>query len=276
MDDPFSNRKFLKRHDYASQKGWEFQYERDPIKESKFFNDKKYGSKESSFAAAVAHRDAFLKAASELGYYDPETPNSRYELPLLLALSARNTSGIVGVHRAHRDRKGRPNPEINWIANYKDDSGKNIQKKYPVTRLGEKQALLEAVTFRRNYEQRVVSVTTDIQYKARINEHIEELGLLLEYIAALTDDSDVFFFLGTINNPLLSHTYKQDMLNVRIGQQRFRKLVLDLWNHKCSVTGARVFITAAHIKPWSQSDNTERLDPFNGLPLSPVYDKAFA
>ena len=49
MDDPFSNRKFLKRHDYASQKGWEFQYERDPIKESKFFNDKKYGSKESSY-----------------------------------------------------------------------------------------------------------------------------------------------------------------------------------------------------------------------------------
>jgi len=97
----------------------------------------------------------------------------------------------------------------------------------------------------------------------------------LEYIAALEEDADVFFFLGTINNPELSATTKQEMLNVRIGQQRFRKLVLNMWSHKCVITGASQFITASHIKPWSESDNSERLDPFNGLALSPVYDKAF-
>ena len=108
-----------------------------------------------------------------------------------------------------------------------------------------------------------------------IEKHLHELNALLEYIATLEEDADVFFFLGTINNPLLSSTTKQEMLNVRIGQQRFRKLVLDMWGHKCAITGARQFITASHIKPWSLSDNSERLDPFNGFALSPVYDKAF-
>jgi predicted restriction endonuclease len=32
---------------------------------------------------------------------------------------------------------------------------------------------------------------------------------------------------------------------------------------------------ASHIKPWRASDNTERLDTYNGLLLLPNLDKAF-
>lgn len=34
-------------------------------------------------------------------------------------------------------------------------------------------------------------------------------------------------------------------------------------------------LVASHIKPWSVSDNFERLDPYNGLLLLPNYDKLF-
>lgn len=274
-NEEFPDRKYLKRLDKGSEHRWQFQFERDPIKESKSFSDSKYGSKALSYQAARDYRDGFLQSAFDLGILDPNDPSLRHSIPLVLALSPRNTSGIVGVSREHRERKDRKSPEVNWVANYQDETGKNKQKSFPITRLGEKEALIRAVTFRREFVLRVAESTTNSIKREYIDKHIQELNALLEYIAALEDDADVFFFLGTINNPLLSSTTKQEMLNVRIGQQRFRKLVLDMWGHKCAVTGAGQFITASHIKPWSVSDNSERLDPFNGLALSPVYDKAF-
>lgn len=274
-NEEFPDRKYLKRLDRGSEHRWQFQFERDPIKESKNFSDSTYGSKALSYQAAKNHRDEFLRSAFELGILDHNDPSLRHSIPLVLSLSPRNTSGIVGVSREHRERKDRKSPEIGWVANYQDDTGKNKQKQFPVTKLGEKEALFRAVTFRRDFVQRVAEKTSNSMKREYIEKHLHELNALLEYIATLEEDADVFFFLGTINNPLLSSTTKQEMLNVRIGQQRFRKLVLDMWGHKCAITGARQFIIASHIKPWSLSDNSERLDPFNGFALSPVYDKAF-
>lgn len=271
----YSDRKYLKRSDRGGEHRWQFQFERDPIKESKAFSDSTYGSKVLSYQAARNYRDAFLKSAYELGILDPDAPSLRHSIPLVLTLSPRNTSGIVGVSREDRPRKDRNKREVSWVANYQDDSGKNKQKQFFVARLGEKEALFRAVSFRREFVHRIAEEATNSIKREYIEKHLQELDSLLEYIVALKEDADVFFFLGTINNPLLSSTTKQEMLNVRIGQQRFRKLVLDMWGHKCAITGAAQFITASHIKPWSVADNSERLDPFNGLPLSPVYDKAF-
>ncbi len=98
---------------------------------------------------------------------------------------------------------------------------------------------------------------------------------MFEYVDALQDGPELFFFLSTINNPEIAATEKHDMLARRIGQERFRRFVLGLWEGKCAVTGANQLLTAGHIKPWSDSTDLERLDPYNGLALSPVYDKAF-
>jgi predicted restriction endonuclease len=81
--------------------------------------------------------------------------------------------------------------------------------------------------------------------------------------------------MSTINSSTISPTEKQDILAIRIGQARFRKLVSAFWHGRCAITGSTQFLTAGHIKPWSESSDVERLDPFNGLALSPVYDKAF-
>ena len=46
---------------------------------------------------------------------------------------------------------------------------------------------------------------------------------------------------------------------------------------QCAVTGCSELrlLRASHIKPWKSANNQERLDPFNGLLLSPNLDAAF-
>ena len=34
-------------------------------------------------------------------------------------------------------------------------------------------------------------------------------------------------------------------------------------------------LIASHIKPWAASNNIEKIDPYNGYILSPLYDKLF-
>jgi predicted restriction endonuclease len=71
-------------------------------------------------------------------------------------------------------------------------------------------------------------------------------------------------------------TQKAVMVNTRVGQGRFREDLINHWQG-CAVTKFQnySFLIASHIKPWSKSDNEERLDPFNGLLLLANIDKAF-
>lgn len=82
---------------------------------------------------------------------------------------------------------------------------------------------------------------------------------------------------AVLNLPNIPETEKQAIVKSRVGQGRFREGVLSLWSRKCAVTGLSIenLVRASHIKPWADSDNVERLDSYNGLPLSPIYDAAF-
>ncbi len=73
-----------------------------------------------------------------------------------------------------------------------------------------------------------------------------------------------------------TETERTALTKSRIGQGVFRDGLIRLWGG-CAVTGykRRVMLLASHIKPWSASSNIERLDPYNGLLLSPTVDKLF-
>ncbi|MDD2608679.1 MAG: HNH endonuclease signature motif containing protein [Giesbergeria sp.] len=73
-----------------------------------------------------------------------------------------------------------------------------------------------------------------------------------------------------------SPTEKCNLVKSRIGQGIFRQKLMAYWG-ACSVTGFKdtQLLVASHIKPWSVSNNAERLDPFNGLLLIPNLDKTF-
>ncbi len=274
MEEPdLGEHRYIKRRE--SERFWQFQFEREPFKETKAFYDKEHGSKEASLQAAREHRNTFFRAAAELGFVGPDGSIHIDPMPIQLVISSRNKSGIIGVSREVRTARPRRPPEKTWIANFKNDLGQNDQKSFSIKGLGEKQALLAALRWRRDYVARVLAGIRVPLHKALVRKHLEELDFLHEYIDSLVQDADVFTLLATLNNPMLSPTEKHDFLARRIGQERFRRAVLARWEDKCAITGATCFLTAGHIKPWSESTDEERLDPSNGIALSPVYDRAF-
>ncbi len=273
--DTDTDTKYLKRRDRGTEHGWQFQFELDPLKESKYFADSKYGDRNSSLEAARRYRDEFIATAIDLGLMTEEWEVAGSDVPILLNLTARNTSGIVGVCRVVSTRKGTVRPEETWAANFRTNALKRQQRKFSVNKLGEKGALLAALRFRREYVASVVDSVTLQHKKEQVAKHCDDLGFLIEYVESLVDEADIYTFLSTLNRPDLSVTEKQALIDTRIGQARFRKLVLAIWRDACCITGATVFLTAAHIKPWAQADGNERLDPYNGLALSPNLDKAF-
>ena len=74
----------------------------------------------------------------------------------------------------------------------------------------------------------------------------------------------------------IAETEKEAIIRARIGQGQFRNRLLSYWAG-CSITGCKLtnILIASHIKPWRNSNNPERLDVFNGLLLTPNYDKLF-
>lgn len=79
------------------------------------------------------------------------------------------------------------------------------------------------------------------------------------------------------SNPDIGKTERKQFIAARIGQGKFRDDVLLLWGDACAVTGCNVkeALRASHIIPWKDSDNQQRLDPYNGLPLVASLDALF-
>jgi hypothetical protein len=75
----------------------------------------------------------------------------------------------------------------------------------------------------------------------------------------------------------IDRTERDLLVKARVGQGRFRQNLLDYWRCACPVTGCNDYrvLVASHIKRWCDSDNRERLDPFNGLLLTPNMDRLF-
>lgn len=65
-------------------------------------------------------------------------------------------------------------------------------------------------------------------------------------------------------------------VKTRVNQHTFRQIVLANYSGKCAITGIDIpdLLIASHIIPWSANEQ-ERLNPENGICLSPLYDKAF-
>ena len=64
----------------------------------------------------------------------------------------------------------------------------------------------------------------------------------------------------------------------RLGQNSFREKILKYWHGKCPLTGISEteLLRASHIIPWNRCEAEEdRLDPDNGILLSPLWDAAF-
>lgn len=106
----------------------------------------------------------------------------------------------------------------------------------------------------------------------------EELVFLSEKILAEKENStienkyqDLLFDIKDLKGETIIREVK-----TRVNQSVFRQMVLANYSTKCAITGIDIpqLLFASHIIPWSANEN-ERLNPENGICLSPLYDKAF-
>lgn len=83
--------------------------------------------------------------------------------------------------------------------------------------------------------------------------------------------------LNEIREEHRNKTTQDTFVAARLGQGQFRAEVLERWGSQCCLTGSTTqeAIIASNIKPWKDSNNCERLDSHNGLPLIATVDKLF-
>ena len=93
--------------------------------------------------------------------------------------------------------------------------------------------------------------------------------------APLTDDLKAELSSSELE---LAATEAPRVVRERIGQQRYRKALEQLWDGKCAVTGVSepCLLRASHAKPWAECETgKERLSPFNGFLLNVALDALF-
>jgi len=118
------------------------------------------------------------------------------------------------------------------------------------------------------HEQRLLAI-----YRTAVGDPVGLAGRLeeqpLDDAEELIDDKDVN----------ISTKEGRDVLRLvkaRVNQSIFRTMVLDNYGSRCCLTGIPIpqVLRASHIIPWAE-DETNRMNPSNGLCLSATYDAAF-
>ena len=73
-------------------------------------------------------------------------------------------------------------------------------------------------------------------------------------------------------------TESERVVVMRVGQEIFRKALMDYWGGTCPLTGIKdpALLRASHIVPWAECETDSlRLDVHNGILLSSLWDAAF-
>ncbi len=76
-------------------------------------------------------------------------------------------------------------------------------------------------------------------------------------------------------NDFIGHV-RETVIKQRVDQSAFRAMILNNYNETCAISGIndKRLLAACHIIPWSNREDT-RLNPENGICLSPLYHEAF-
>lgn len=234
---------------------------------TKLFAFKKFPSTQEALLAAMAYRDQWFQEHAEDSRLRPVGAVFSVRLP------SNNTSGIVGVNRTHRGTDSDPTEEA-WQASFRGSDGKPCNRRFAVGRFGELGALRRAVEARRDG---LLEYLTTVE-EEHVDVNLDVIAFYDDILANLKDYSDQESsspLLEIVRDPNLPATSKLDQLLVRVGQQRFRREVLEYFDNRCAITNSALLIRASHIKPWRVCNDEDRLNRYNGLALSPVYDAAF-
>lgn len=233
---------------------------------SEFISFSNYESEEAALEAAKERRDEIEGILKE-----ERSESSRAYVKL--EAQENNNSGIPGVSwRENIERSG--NKTFRWTTNWKDIDGELVTRSRSVHKHGKKGALMKVIRLRMEGISKVKDKIDNFDAENRIDILIDKYKSILSFLEGLEGEEERLF-LDMVSSPDVEVTEKKRVINGRMNQASFRDYVMQLWNGKCCVTGSEKLLVASHIKPWRESTDRERIDPYNGLLLSPVYDKAF-
>ena len=118
-------------HDASQTHAWRVTLQRRRKIMIKTFSDNVFGGKRKALAAALSHRDRLLD----------EVELVHHQLWLRTILRCNNTSGIAGVGRY--DQRANPRSgrrRVFWLAYWGDENGVRRQRRFSVSRYGERKA----------------------------------------------------------------------------------------------------------------------------------------
>lgn len=113
---------------------------------------------------------------------------------------------------------------------------------------------------------------------ARWLRRASALSQALPNQAVMAFESQLQHELAAMPTEAAQNTEVQRMVRQRVGQQSYRRAMLDYWGGTCAVTGLALpqALRASHCKPWAEcGSDAERLDVFNGFLLSANLDVLF-
>lgn len=232
-----------------------------------------------SFADAGRHSDVSLQEAREYrNNFFEKNPHLRPSRPILRRnLQKNNRTGIIGVNYAEAKLPSGTSHR-SWQMTCPHPTGGSKKPRtaaFSIVKHGEARALMMAVQARRNATLEFEAVAqTDEDHqdiKSLVGEYDDIIAELRESIEKGSDSA----LLGIIQEARLDATSKRSEISVRLGQHRFRRLVLERWQGCCAATGADILVAAAHIRPWQAASHFDRINPDNGIALSLLYHRAF-
>lgn len=153
----------------------------------------------------------------------------------------------------------------------------------------------------RKYVTGVTVVSKEMQTEGIIMKPLIEMNLYeLDIALGLILKNEIFVAKNTRGKGMYSNSLKQyryfiidsaefttedihlktettSIIKSRVGQNEYRKKLMEKYNSKCVITGIDLprLLIASHIKPWSVSSDNERLDVENGFLLSANFDVLF-
>ena len=251
---------------YRGENLWQFRIaEGTPLYHTKSFSDSGRHN-DVSLEEARSYRNAYLAA-------HPELLDMR--LPLRIRLQKNNRTGIVGVNYSETTL---PSGTVacDWqMTCPRPGGGTPKTARFSARKFGESRALMMAVQARREATREFRQAQKSPGIIAALDQLIDEYeDIIAELQQSLTDDSESKL-LSIIREARLDATSKRTEIHVRLGQHRFRRLVLVRWEGRCAITGADILVEASHIKPWRLASNFDRINPDNGIALSLLYHRAF-
>lgn len=112
----------------------------------------------------------------------------------------------------------------------------------------------------------------------KLLEILSDLNIYIEDVEQLEFAINIIVNKERDNRmPLIINTEAKAKRKLRKGLEKYKEVVTPLWNDQCALCGIDlpVMLHASYSKPWKDSTDEERLDPYNGLLLCHNHDALY-